>query len=294
MLDDRRILSSALLTRLIIFVSRQHRPLIVLFSYIAVCFIGVIDYLTGVEIALSIFYVVPVVMLTLSTRRRHGIVISIFAGTVWLAADLLAKHTYSHALIPLWNAMVRFSFFAIMTYFAAALKKMYEREEILARTDYLTGTANRRSLFETAQARFLDKDTNELPFTVIYLDLDNFKMINDTLGHATGDNILRSVGETIKQNLRKTDMVARMGGDEFVALLPGAGSEDCRAIAYKIENSVAEQASSHKWPLSVTMGVATFLKPPASISEMINKADNLMYEAKDAGKHTIKFRTWTT
>ena len=62
----------------------------------------------------------------------------------------------------------------------------------------------------------------------------------------------------------------------------------------EIENSVAEQASSHKWPLSVTMGVATFLKPPASISEMINKADNLMYEAKDAGKHTIKFRTWTT
>jgi len=285
---------SPFLTRLIKFFARQSKPILVVFSYLIVCFIGIIDYLTGAEIAFSIFYVVPVAIATLSTSRKHGLIISFVAGAVWLAADLLAKHVYSHPVIPWWNAAVRFLFFAVITNFASALKKMYEHEENLARTDFLTGTANRRLLFETAQMRFLGPDANNSPFTAVYLDLDNFKKINDDLGHATGDSILQSVGEIIKENLRKTDIVARMGGDEFVILLPGTGVEDSKGVANKIKNKITELASKEKWPLTVTMGVATFLKPPMSVDEMISKADDLMYQAKDSGKNTTKYGIWSS
>jgi diguanylate cyclase (GGDEF)-like protein len=285
-------IQSSFLTHLIKFVARRSKPLLLVFSYLAVCFIGFIDYVTGPEIAFSIFYIVPVILVVLSTNRRQGIVISFVAAAVWLGAERLVRNIYSSPFIPWWNAAVRFLFFAVIANFASAFKKMYENEERLARTDFLTGTANRRLLFETAQMKLIDPDTIELPFTTIYLDLDNFKKINDTLGHAAGDDILHAVGDMIKQNLRKTDIVARIGGDEFVILLPGAAAEDSKEIADKIKNKIAEQAGREKWPLTVTMGCATFLKPPASVNEMISKADDLMYEAKASGKNTIKSRIW--
>jgi diguanylate cyclase (GGDEF)-like protein len=294
MSDKTRNSQSSLLTRLIKYFARQSKPRLIVFSYLMVCFIGIIDYLTGAEIAFSIFYVVPVAAATLSANRKHGLIISSVAGAVWLAADLLAKHAYSHPIIPWWNAAVRFFFFAVITNLASALKKMYEHEESLARTDALTGTANRRLLFETAQMRFVGPDANDRAFTTVYLDLDNFKKINDDHGHAAGDTILQSVGEIIKQSLRKTDIVARVGGDEFVILLPAAGAEDSKRVVNKIRNKITELASKEKLPLTITMGVATFLKPPKSVDEMISKADNLMYQAKEAGKNTTKYAIWNS
>lgn len=290
--DQDRNIQSPFLIRFVNLVARQRKSLIPLFGYLILFFIGIMDYLTGAEISLSIFYVVPVAIVTLSTNRKNGLIISFVAGAVWLAADLLAEHAYSSPIIPWWNATVRFLFFAVITTFASALKKMYEYEESMARTDFLTGTANRRLLFETAKMRFFSKDTDNLPFTVAYLDLDNFKRINDDLGHATGDKILQSVGEIIKQNLRRTDIVARMGGDEFVILLPGAKAEDSKGVADKIKKKINDLASKENWRLTVTMGVATFLKPPATVDEMISKADDLMYQAKDDGKDTTKYGVW--
>lgn len=283
---------SSFLIHLIKFVARQSKLLLLVLSYLVVLFIGIIDYLTGPEIALSILYVVPVLLVVLSTNKKQGFIISLVAAAVWLVADLLVRHFYASPVIPWWNAAVRFAFFALITNFASTFKKMYEQEETLARTDFLTGAANRRLLFETAQTKLFDPETLELPFTTIYLDLDNFKKINDTLGHAAGDDILYAVGNIIKQNLRKTDIVARIGGDEFVILLPGADAEDSKEIALKVKEKITEQANKEKWPLTVTMGCATFLKLPMSVAEIISKADDLMYEAKDAGKNTIKARIW--
>jgi len=285
-------IQSSFLIHLIDFVARQSQLLLLVLSYLIVLFIGIVDYITGPEIAFSIFYIVPVILVVLSTNRKQGIIISLVAAMVWLGAELLARHIYSNSFIPWWNAAVRFAFFAVIANFASAFKKMYENEERLARTDFLTGTANRRLLFETAQINLIDPAVIDLPFTTIYLDLDNFKKINDTLGHATGDDILFAVGDIIKQILRKTDIVARIGGDEFVILLPGADAEDSKEIALKIREKITEQANREKWPLTVTMGCATFLKPPMSVTEIISKADDLMYEAKDAGKNTIKSRIW--
>jgi diguanylate cyclase (GGDEF)-like protein len=283
---------SSFLITLIKFVARQSKPLLLVFSYLIICFIGIIDYLTGPEIALSIFYVVPVVLVVLSTNKKQGYIISFVAAAVWLVADLLVRHFYSSPVIPWWNAAVRFAFFALITNFASTFKKMYEQEETLARTDFLTGTANRRLLYETAQMKDFGPDATDRPCTVVYLDLDNFKKINDEFGHAVGDDVLHAIGLIIKQNLRKSDIGARIGGDEFVILLPGTGTEDSIKVAKKIKDKIIEHAGREKWPLTVTMGCATFLKPTVPVSEMISKADDLMYEAKATGKNSIRSMVW--
>ena len=285
-------IQSSFLITLIKFVGRQSKPLLLVFSYMGVLFIGIIDYVTGPEIALSIFYVVPVILVVLSTNKKQGYIISFCAAAVWLAADLSVRHIYTNPVIPWWNAGVRFAFFALITNFTSIFKKMYEQEETLARTDFLTGTANRRLLSETAQMKDFGPDAPDRPCTAVYLDLDNFKKINDEFGHAVGDDVLHTIGSIINQNLRKSDIGARIGGDEFVILLPGTGAEDSLKVAKKIKDKITQQGRKEKWPLTVTMGCATFLKSPAPVSEMISKADNLMYEAKAAGKNTIKSRVW--
>jgi diguanylate cyclase (GGDEF)-like protein len=126
-----------------------------------------------------------------------------------------------------------------------------------------------------------------------YIDLDNFKTVNDTYGHLIGDSLLRLVADTIRNNIRTTDVLARLGGDEFVVLLPETDFEQSEIVINKVQTQLLDEMKKNNWPVTFSIGAVTFLTPPESVDEMIKKADNLMYSAKKNGKNTKKREVWS-
>jgi diguanylate cyclase (GGDEF)-like protein len=267
---------------------RQPRWFLIALGFVLVLCLGVIDYLTGPEISFSVFYLLPILGVTWVVDQWAGVFISVVSAVTWLAMDLLAGATYSHPAIPYWNATTRLAFFLIVAMLVSALKRRLEREEKLARTDVLTGAINAMFFTELANKEIGRARRYQHPFTVLYIDADHFKSINDRFGHNIGDALLRSMAEVMKGEIRATDVVARLGGDEFVILLPETGYEPAQRVIRKVRQRLLDIMAEKGWPLTFSIGAVTFTTPPDSVQEMIKQADDLMYAAKRSGKDMAK------
>jgi len=269
------------------YISNQSKPFCIAFCLAILFLMGIVDYITGEEISLSVFYLIPVSLATWRTGRWIGILFCFFAALVWFFTDFMTGHIYSHFIIPYWNAFERLCFFLIVSYFLSRMKNSLMREKLLARIDSLTGLLNRIALNDAAQ-REIDKARRfKHPFTVAYIDLDNFKMVNDQLGHSVGDTLLQLVADIIKKNTRVVDIVARLGGDEFIILLPETEIESAQVVFKKLQERIIEAMQKNRWPITLSIGAVTYINPPDTVDNMIKKADNLMYSAKNSGKNKI-------
>ncbi len=199
----------------------------------------------------------------------------------------MTGHVYSHFIIPYWNAFVRLCFFLTVSYLLSRLKNSHMEAKLLARTDSLTGLLNPRAFNDSVQKEIDKARRFKRPFTVAYMDLDNFKMVNDQLGHSVGDALLQLVAETIKKNTRVVDIVARLGGDEFIILLPETGIESAQLVFRKLQERIMEAMQKKRWPITLSIGAVTYINPPDTVDNMIKKVDNLMYSAKNSGKSKI-------
>jgi diguanylate cyclase (GGDEF)-like protein len=258
-------------------------------GFAIVVLVGVIDHITGPELFVSIFYLLPIFLVTWFTERWMGVTISIVSAITWLITDFTAGHAYSYPAIPYWNTIVRLGTFLIMTLILSALKKALEHEKELARTDPLTGVANGRYFITLADMEINRARRYKHSFTVVYIDLDNFKTVNDHFGHSSGDALLRSVAHTIRNNIRATDIVGRLGGDEFAILLPETGPEPAEVITRKVQKVNLDVMHKNEWPVTFSIGVVTFVSPPSTVDEMLKISDGVMYAAKKNGKNAIKY-----
>ena len=159
-----------------------------------------------------------------------------------------------------------------------------------ARKDYLTGLANTRGFHDLAIKELHQSRRNGCGYSLAYLDIDDFKSVNDKLGHHAGDSLLRLLGDTLRKATRKSDIVARIGGDEFTIWLSGTGFEDAIPAMRNIQETLRVAAARGGWPVTFSVGLATFRKAPESVAESLAQADSLMYAAKNAGKNTIVHR----
>jgi diguanylate cyclase (GGDEF)-like protein len=169
---------------------------------------------------------------------------------------------------------------------------MLEHERAMSRTDYLTGAVNNRAFYETALAEITRMSRDKTPLTTVYMDLDNFKEINDVYGHTTGDLLLQTVAEFLLINLRRTDVVARLGGDEFVILLPNTGQEAARKVIPKIMERLNDRMKDNNWQTTFSVGMLTSTLPPRTADVMISLADNLMYDVKKSGRNGIRYAVY--
>jgi len=160
----------------------------------------------------------------------------------------------------------------------------------LTRTDALTGLANRSAVFEHGErmvARFAEQPTE---FSVLLLDLDHFKKINDNFGHQVGDSILIKVAELVLETMRSRDVFSRLGGEEFVALLPFADNNKAKAIAMRINEKLAQHDFTSlivQGKITASIGVATMENNEMSFDDLLHGADLAMYEAKEQGRNTV-------
>lgn len=255
--------------------------------------VGILDFLTGYELAFSLFYLIPVSLVAWLTSQRLGILASFASACVWLAADVAAGSSYSHPFIYAWNTLIRLSFFIIPVLLLSSLKRALERERESARTDYLTGAANSRLFYDLVQMEISRFQRYERPFTLAYIDFDNFKTLNDQFGHPVGDQVLRTVVAAARKYLRKTDMLARLGGDEFALLFPETDQESARVVLAKIQDGLLQEMRQNNWPITFSIGVLTCMAVPDTAGELVEMTDELMYLVKRNNKNAIKYSTYS-
>lgn len=275
-----------------VFLSGLRKPTLALLALVLVVLLGVVDVLTGPELSFSLFYLPPILALTWYAGKQAGVLGAAVAFLTWLGADYLSGHSYSHDLIPWWNGAIRLGFFLISLGLLNTIKNKLRDEERNADTDSLTGLANSRYFYELLQAESLRSARYRHPFTIAYIDLDGFKRINDTLGHAVGDEVLKEVANAIRGAIRRTDTVARLGGDEFIALFPETDFEAATAVIGNLRVRLAEAMEQGGRPTTTSIGAVTYPTPLESPADMVKTADELMYRVKKEGKNAVQHRLW--
>ena len=171
------------------------------------------------------------------------------------------------------------------------LKQMFAHEQMLARTDSLTNLYNRRYFFELAVREFTAALRYERPLTIFLFDIDGFKQVNDTFGHAFGDTLLVQVAQTTAAQVRDVDIFARYGGDEFIILLPETNAQQAFMIAERIREHVAStriETENSPFIVTLSIGVAETIHSPQdeSVEDAIRRADKALYMAKQKGRNT--------
>lgn len=192
-----------------------------------------------------------------------------------------------------WDKDEKSLFIGVSSHLGIALEqiKNYEKLERLSNTDELTQLFNRRAFTEAVNKRLIIQKRNRQVGALLYLDLDNFKMANDTYGHAVGDDVLVMLSDLMKDNTRTEDLCCRMGGDEFAIWLENINAEKAETQANRIlENTfkMRELAPSNEKPLSLSIGIAlSNPENPLSLDELMEEADSALYEVKKNGKSGV-------
>ena len=250
----------------------------------AIAAVGYLQFLSGPDLVFSIFYVLPLLLLGWKVGGRAAAPACVVAAATAALAEVAFDPGRQHVWIVFWNTASRFGVFLLV----ASLRAGLQRQERLAGTDPLTGVSNGRVFAEAAAQAIVSFRARGLPVTVCYLDLDDFKRINDAHGHSGGDAALRALAAALVSSTRAEDVVARVGGDEFALLLPDTGSKGATTILESLRDRIAGVAEAGPFEFSFSIGAATFLVPPSSVDEMIGAADAMMYAAKRAGKGTYQ------
>jgi diguanylate cyclase (GGDEF)-like protein len=273
--------------------TRAGRPVLVaLASVAAVVLIGWFDWITGPDLGLSLFYLIPIVVAAWYGSISAAVPVAFVAATSWLLADLNWNAGHQATSITLWNAFTRLVIYVSEGILIALVKKDRERlkvlalrEATLARRDLTTSLLNARGFLEAANATITRARLTSLPIAAIYIDLDNFKRFNDLLGHAAGDDVLTAVGNAISTRLRAGDHAARIGGDEFAVILPGMSADEAQATAEAIVAEIRSFGSAYpELAFGATAGVVAYDSPPPDAEALLRCADDAMYRGKTRGK----------
>jgi diguanylate cyclase (GGDEF)-like protein len=198
-------------------------------------------------------------------------------------------HPYTHPVIPVWNAFVRSAFFVVTVLLLTTLRKSLRAQQDLARTDALTGLCGRREFDARLEHDLTLARRRGGALTLAFVDVDDFKAVNDAHGHAGGDRALRAIAGVLSASLRRTDTAARLGGDEFALVLPDTDGAGARRIVSSLALKLREDPVASRWGVTCSIGVVTFLSSASSPEHIVAAADALMYQVKRGGKGAIAF-----
>jgi diguanylate cyclase (GGDEF)-like protein len=259
---------------------------------LAIVLTGLLDYLSGYELSTEIFYVVPVAAIAWYGSDRMGKSLAVLAAVAWTLSDLASGHIYTHRITVLWNGLIGLSVLLLIAFLTARLHHAMEELAQAADTDFLTGMLNARAFHARLTTELTRARRWRRPFSLAYLDIDNFKRVNDVFGHAAGDHLLVAVARILKEEVRATDAAARLGGDEFALLFSETGVQRVRPAFAHIHERLTLEAAQHNWPVTFSVGVITFDQPPPDSKQALTIADTLMYSVKNDAKNRVAYQTW--
>lgn len=246
--------------------------------------IGYVDYASGPEIGFSLFYLAPVVAAAWYIGRRAAVFIALTAALCWFTADYLIRVSLG---LSLWNGLTRLVIYTAQGWLVGTLREDRRREARLARTDAVTELPNSRSFYEALEAAGAERGT----ISAMFIDLDNFKRVNDRFGHAAGDAVLRRVALAMRKAVRDTDLVARIGGDEFGVLLRDIDENASAAIAVRIIDGIRAIARDYEGTaFGASIGIAIPRGGQVAPADLVRIADEALYEAKQVQKGAFVIR----
>lgn len=222
----------------------------------------------------------------------------------WQQALVALEHDPSEPQILEWTVMCRDgisrvlskriskigSYYTFIYWDITEQRQLEDRLRKLASTDTLTGVYNRRHFFDAADAILTQTDAATTELSILLLDIDHFKAVNDNFGHQAGDQALAAVAAICATMLRPADILARFGGEEFAVLLPETKTEDARSVAERLVSAVTSSPISTNagdLPLSISIGLASSDAQTTSIDHLIERADAALYVAKRAGRNQV-------
>lgn len=249
--------------------------------------LSVAHHALGPAVSFDLFYLGPVVLAAWLAGRSAGLAVGALAACSWLLVERVPASAQAYPLVYYGNALTRFGAFGLVTAIVVALRAAVDHERLATRTDALTGLHNGRGFRELTHTEVRRLRRTGRPLTLAFIDLDHFKAVNDTRGHATGDLLLQTVARVIVQTLRSTDVAARVGGDEFAILLTETPAEPASIVLRKVHNALRLALEEAGWPVTTSIGAISCVQAPPSSDELIRLADELMYEVKRSGRNRV-------
>lgn len=275
-----------------VFMENLSQPTIVAVGVLTTILISLIDFwLTQQQISFLVFYIVPIFIFSWFIGWTPGLTCALVCSLLNFIIDARFTPFSINPAEPFINGLTGLLVYVGTARTISILRNLVEHEREIARTDDVTGVSNRRAFYEAVESEYHRARRNTQPLTLVVLDLDNFKLVNDRYGHSTGDRALRTVAQIIQRGIRITDAVARLGGDEFAILLPETNEEAGSVVVGRLQNSLRAAMTAHQWPITFSIGVATFQHLPASSDELLQQADSLMYSVKHTSKDAVYQQT---
>jgi diguanylate cyclase (GGDEF)-like protein len=251
--------------------------------------IGALDFLTGAELSSTLFYLFPVGVASWCLGAARGRLVAVLSALMWQGSNLLAGETFSSPWIAVWNTLIRSGIFLVVASLLSEVHLLLEQRTLLSRQDALTGVLNKRAFYEAADVELMKLRRTGRPLTILFLGIDGFKNLNDTQGHLVGDMVLEHVAEQLKRQLRGSDVIGRMRGDEYAALLPELDPPSAHKVIGRLHEALAGEIRGREWPVTVSMGVLTCTGGAPAAEEMVDRADRLMYIAKHRGGDRVEY-----
>jgi len=266
--------------RLLAWIEGQPARGVLVSCLLAVVLIGIVDLLSGPQFFLTVIYLIPVSLAAWRTDWRRAVLVALLSISALTLADIRDPLEDVSLGALLWNQSARLAVSLFIVLLVTNLRDARQQAELMARTDVLTGVANLFS-FREISARELERSRRTgQPLTLLFLDIDDFKIVNDYHGHLTGDEMLRRIARALCYAARRDDIVARVGGDEFVVLMPRSDAAQANQVVERVTSRLATISRPDGSPLTCSIGMATHHPATETIDEILQEADRAMYAAK--------------
>jgi len=267
----------------------SRRRLVLALSVIGVLALGYVNQIAdaALQVDLEALFLAPIAAVAWVVSRRASLLFAFYVTLVATISCVAASR------FPSSQTMLEFvihggtfmSAALVVNLLAAAMGRQTHR----ARSDPLTGTANATIFHEAVDRELARGRRYDHPVSLAFIDIDDFKRLNDEYGHLAGDEVLQSLASLMYEQVRATDIVGRLGGDEFSILFPETGIDEARAVLERLRVRIAEYARAKTWPISASIGGTTVdgTSPEIGANALIKRADSAMYRVKSSGKDRV-------
>lgn len=254
-----------------------------------VAVITAVDALADSGVAYDELYLLPIVSVAwLMRSTAAGLAMAALAAALRLGNSLAESVSVP---LSISEAAIHLLLYAGIVFLLGLVRRDRDLQEELAVTDSLTGVSNARFLRAAAVTELERSRRYGHALSLMYIDIDDFKAVNDNFGHREGDRVLQRVASITGQSVRSIDVLARMGGDEFVVLMPETESREARETAERLTLALEDATLPDGTALTCSVGVATYREPPRTVEDLLAGGDAAMYGAKAAGKNRVRHAT---